>query len=136
MERITVQTSVQSDIHTVWEYWTKPEHIINWNFASNEWCCPKAENNLTPNGKFLWRMEAKDGSIGFDFEGVYDKIIDQKLITYKMLDGRKVDIEFTKNGNEVNIIETFDAEGTNSDEQQRAGWQAILANFKDYVESK
>ena len=84
MERITVKTSVQSDIKKVWNYWTKPEHITNWNFATDEWCCPKAENDLKPNGNFSWRMEAKDGSMGFDFTGTYDKIIDKELISYKM----------------------------------------------------
>jgi len=136
MNRITVKTSVKADIDKVWNYWTKPEHITNWNFASDEWCCPKAENNLHPNEKFSWRMEPKDGSMGFDFEGTYDKIINKKLISYKMSDGRKVDIEFKQNGNEIEVSETFDAEGTNTDEQQRAGWQAILENFKKYVESE
>ncbi|WP_437373748.1 SRPBCC family protein [Maribacter litoralis] len=133
---ITVKTSVNADINKVWDYWTKPEHIMNWNFASDEWCCPKAENNLKPNGKFSWRMEAKDGSMGFDFEGTYDKIIDKELISYKMGDGRNVEIEFAQSGDNVLITETFDAEGTNADEQQRAGWQAILENFKKYVESE
>lgn len=133
---ITVKTSVNADINKVWDYWTKPEHIMNWNFASDEWCCPKAENNLKPNGKFSWRMEAKDGSMGFDFEGTYDKIIDKELISYKMGDGRNVEIEFAQSGDNVLVTETFDAEGTNADEQQRAGWQAILENFKKYVESE
>lgn len=135
MGSITVQTSIKSAIDKVWEYWTKPEHITNWNFATAEWCCPNALNDLKPNGKFSWRMEANDGSMGFDFEGTYDNVIEKALISYKMADGRKVDIEFTQNGHEVTVSETFDAEGTNSDEQQRAGWQAILENFKKYVES-
>jgi uncharacterized protein YndB with AHSA1/START domain len=133
---ITVKTSVKADINKVWDYWTKPEHIKNWNFATDEWCCPSAENDLKPNGKFSWRMEAKDGSMGFDFDGTYNKVVDLELISYRMSDGRKVDIEFVQNGNEVTVSETFDAEGTNSDEKQRAGWQAILGNFKKYVESE
>lgn len=133
---ITVKTSVNADIDKVWNYWTKPEHIINWNFATDEWCCPKAENDLKPYGKFSWRMEAKDGSVGFDFTGIYDKVIEMELITYKMSDGRLVEIDFSENGNEVTVKETFDVEGTNLDEQQRAGWQAILENFKKYVESR
>ncbi len=136
MDRITVKTSVQAEIDKVWNYWTEPKHITNWNFATDEWTCPSAENDLKPNGTFSWRMEAKDGSMGFDFEGTYEKIVDKELISYKMSDGRKVDIEFTQNGNEIQVSETFDAEGTNSDEQQRAGWQAILGNFKKYVESE
>ena len=135
MNRITVKVSVKADIDKVWNCWTDPEHITNWNFATDEWCCPKAENNLRPNEKFSWRMEAKDGSMGFDFEGTYNKIAEKEWISYKMSDGRKVDIEFTQNGNEIQVSETFDAEGTNSDELQRAGWQAILGNFKKYVES-
>jgi len=136
MNRITVKVSVKADIDKVWNCWTDPEHITNWNFATDEWCCPKAENNLRPNEKFSWRMEAKDGSVGFDFEGTYNKIAEKEWISYKMSDGRKVDIEFTQNGNEIQVSETFDAEGTNSDELQRAGWQAILGNFKKYVESE
>lgn len=136
MNRITVKVSVKADIDKVWNCWTDPEHITNWNFATDEWCCPKVENNLRPNEKFSWRMEAKDGSMGFDFEGTYNKIVEKEWISYKMSDGRKVDIEFTQNGNEIQVSETFDAEGTNSDELQRAGWQAILGNFKKYVESE
>lgn len=136
MDRITVKTSVKADIDKVWKYWTKPEHITNWNFATDEWICPSAENHLKPNGTFSWRMEAKDGSMGFDFEGTYEKIVDKELISYKMSDGRKVDVEFTPNGTETIVSETFDAEGTNPDEQQREGWQAILGNFKRYVESE
>lgn len=131
---ITVETTIKAPISKVWESWTKPEHITNWNFASDEWYCPKAMNDLQSGGKFNWRMEAKDGSLGFDFTGVYDQIIDNELITYKMSDGRKVEIRFAEINNEVKLSESFEAEGTNSDEQQKAGWQAILSNFKNYVE--
>src|SRR5690606_37296105 len=106
-ERITVQTTVQSDLKKVWEYWTKPEHIVNWNFASDDWCCPSAINNLHPSEEFNWRMESKDGKIGIDFTGIYDEIIDQELISYKMSDGRAVNIEFIQSGNNVIIRETF-----------------------------
>lgn len=136
MERVVIKTSVQASIEKVWEYWTNPEHIKKWNFASDEWCCPRVTNILKPDEKFSWRMEAKDGSFGFDFEGVYTKIIDMERISYAMSDGRKVDIEFIQNVNEIEVRETFDAEGTNSDEQQRAGWQAILDNFRNYVDSQ
>ena len=132
---IAVQTTIQADIDKVWNYWTKPKHIINWNFATDEWCCPKAENDLKPKGKFSWRMETKDGSMGFDFNGNYERVLDKELITYKMEDGRFAKIKFSEKRNEVTLRETFEAEGTNSDEQQRAGWQAILENFKKYVES-
>ena len=133
-ETITVQITIHADLEKVWSCWTEPNHITHWNFASEEWCCPKAKNDLKPNGEFSWRMEAKDGSIGFDFTGVYQTIIENELITYKMVDERLVKIDFIKQGNEVTLVETFEAEGTNSDELQRVGWQAILANFKGYVE--
>ena len=136
MGKITVKTSIKGDINKVWDYWTKPEHIIHWNFASDEWCCPKAENDLKPNGKFSYRMEAKDGSMGFDFDGIYDEVIDKKHISSQLGDGRKVDIKFTQSGNETHISETVDAEEINTEELQRTGWQAILGNFKKYVESK
>ena len=120
MERITVSTSVQADLDKVWELWTKPEHIVNWNFASEEWCCPNATNKLKPGGAFNWRMESKDGKMGFDFTGIYDKIIDRERISYQMSDGRNADILFSQIGNEVTVSETFDAEGTNTIELQRA----------------
>ncbi len=132
--RITVKCTINSDIDKVWEAWTEPNHIIKWNFASDEWCCPSAENDLKAGGKFSSRMKAKDGSMGFDFEGIYDEVKEKELISYKMQDGRKVDIKFNSSGNNVEVVETFDAEGTNADEQQRAGWQSILNNFKNYVE--
>lgn len=136
LQPITVQTTILADIDRVWNAWTQPEHIINWNFASDDWCCPRATNELQPNGKFSLRMEAKDGSMGFDFEGDYQEIKEKELIIYKMSDDRQVKITFSVNGQEVTVSETFDAEGTNAAEQQRAGWQAILGNFKKYVESK
>jgi uncharacterized protein YndB with AHSA1/START domain len=136
MEKITVQTSVHADLNTVWDLWTKPEHITQWNFASDEWCCPIAENDLRPNGKFRSRMEAKDGSMGFDFEGIYSQVVEQQLISYGLADGRQVDIEFEQDGDTVVVTETFDPEEINITELQRAGWQAILDNFKKYVESK
>ncbi len=109
MESITVQISVQSDLNKVWEYWTNPNHITNWNFASDEWCCPRAVNDLKPNGKFMWRMEAKDGSMGFDFEGTYDEVIsiEKKWISYRMTDGRKVEIKFIQDGSGVSISENY-----------------------------
>lgn len=134
-QTITVQTSINSDIDTVWESWTNPDHITKWNFASDDWRCPSAINNLQPGKAFNWRMESKDGKIGFDFMGTYQKIVEKKLISYKMADGRNVTIQFLENEDHVILTETFDTEGTNSDEQQRAGWQAILENFKVYTES-
>ncbi len=132
---ITVETKIKAPISKVWENWTKPEHIVNWNYATDEWHCPTASNDLKPRGKFNWRMEAKDGSMGFDFTGVYDQVIENETISYTMSDGRKVEITFTEIIGEVKLSESFEAEGTSSDEMQRAGWQSILENFKEYVES-
>ncbi|KAA9333642.1 SRPBCC family protein [Adhaeribacter soli] len=132
---ITIETTVNAPVEKVWQFWTEPEHITQWNNASNDWHTPRAENDLRAGGKFLSRMEAKDGSFGFDFEGTYDKVKPNELITYSLGDGRKVKIDFTTNGSETKVAETFDAEDTNSAEMQRQGWQAILDNFKKYVEA-
>lgn len=132
---ITVEATVNAPIQKAWDYWTKPEHIMKWNFASDDWQCPKAENDIRTGGKFMSRMEAKDGSFGFDFEGVYDEVKPLELISYSMSDGRKVNIHFSSEGNQTTVKESFDAESENSAEMQKAGWQAILNNFKKYVES-
>jgi uncharacterized protein YndB with AHSA1/START domain len=132
---ITVETTVKAPVEKVWEHWTKPEHIIHWNNASDDWHSPKAENDLRTGGKFLYRMEAKDGSFGFDFGGVYDEIKTNELIAYTIGDGRKVKITFSGNGNETKVTETFEAENTNPLEMQKGGWQAILDNFKKYSEA-
>jgi uncharacterized protein YndB with AHSA1/START domain len=132
--KITIKTTIEAPIVKVWSFWTEPAHITKWNFATDEWQCPSATNDLRPNGEFNWRMEAKDGSMGFDFTGIYDEVKVNQLIAYKMSDGRGVEIHFSETDGSVTITEMFEAEGTNSDEQQRAGWQAILNNFKKYVE--
>ena len=132
---LTVQTTVSAPVTKAWEYWNEPKHITQWAFASPDWHTPRAENDLRTGGKFSSRMEAKDGSFGFDFGGVYDEVKDHELIRYTMGDGRTVNIMFTENGNETKIVESFEAEGTNSLEMQQAGWQAIMDNFKKYVES-
>jgi len=134
--KITIETTIQASIDKVWECWTSPTHVINWNFASPDWCCPRATNDLRAGGKFIYRMESVDGKMGFDFEGTYVEIIDNEKISYHLEDGRLVEITFSVDGNNVLLTESFEAEGTNSDEQQRAGWQAILENFKNYVESQ
>lgn len=132
---ITVFTSVNAPIEQVWEYWTKPEHIVNWNHASEDWHTPKAENDLREGGNFCWRMEAKDGSMGFDFEGKFDAIELRKRILYTLADGRKVTVGFKENGNSTTVTEVFEAENSNPVKLQQEGWQAILNNFKAYVES-
>lgn len=132
---VNVEVKVNSPIEKVWECFTKPEHIINWNFASDDWCCPNAVNDLKPGGKFSWRMESKDGAMGFDFEGVYDEVIEFEKLKYTLGDDRKVEIIFDSKNDFTLIKETFEAENVFSIEQQRQGWQAILNNFKKYVES-
>ena len=131
---ITVENTVKGPVEKVWKFWTKPEHIKKWNNASADWHTPHAENDLKVGGKFVSRMEAKDGSVGFDFGGVYDEVTLNESIAYTLADGRKVKIIFSGQGNETKVVETFEAENTNSIEMQKGGWQAILDNFKKYTE--
>lgn len=134
-QKISVETTLKAPVTKVWEYWTKPEHIVKWNQASDDWHTTSAENDLRTGGKFSSRMEAKDGSFGFDFGGIYDKINENESIEYTLNDDRKVQISFTISGGETKIIELFEAEDTNSLEMQKYGWQAILDNFKKYTEA-
>ncbi len=133
---ISVFITVNASLEKVWDFWTNPKHIIHWNFAGDDWHCPNAENNLKIGEKFNYRMEAKDGSVGFDFEAIYTKIIENQLIEYEMIDNRKVSISFEKQQNLVLITEKFDPENENSIELQQQGWQMILDNFKKYIEKK
>ena len=132
---ITIQTNVKAPVLKVWNYWTKPEHIIKWNQASDDWHTTRAENDLRVGGRFLARMEAKDGSFGFDFGGIYDEVKENEYIEYTIGDGIKVKIIFTSQNDKTEIVETFEAENTNSLEMQKGGWQAILDNFKKYTEA-
>lgn len=134
--KISIQTFVKSDIKKVWEAWITPADINKWNFASKDWHNPRSVNDLRVGGKFSYRMEAKDGSIGFDFEGKYTNVILYKLIEYIMSDDRSVSISFESVDAGIKVIETFEAEDENSAEMQRQGWQNILNNFASYVESK
>ncbi|WP_296705302.1 SRPBCC family protein [Algoriphagus sp.] len=133
--KITVQVSVNVSMEKAWEAWVKPKHIINWNFASPDWQCPKSENDLQPGGNFVSRMEAKDGSFGFEFGGVYQDVIKHQLISYILEDSRTVKITFEEKDEEILVVETFEAESENPIELQRDGWQAIMNNYKKYVES-
>lgn len=132
--KVTIQAQINASPSKVWDFWTNPTHIVNWNFASDDWCCPKAENDLRVGGKYSARMEAKDKSFGFDFECTYTEVVNLKTINYTMGDGRTAHTTFepSNNGNKVTTI--FDAEGTNPVEMQKNGWQAILNNFKKYTE--
>ncbi|MBF4518531.1 SRPBCC family protein [Flavobacterium sp. ANB] len=132
---ITVKNTINASIDKVWEFWTLPEHIKNWSFASTEWHTPYAENDLREGGKFKSTMAAKDGSMSFDFGGEYTLVEKNKAIEYVLDDGRKVEITFKETPNGVEVIESFDPETQNSEEMQRGGWHAILDNFKSYVEN-
>ena len=134
--KITVETYVQAPKNVAWKLWTTPEDIVQWNNASDDWHTPNAKIDLRAGGEFLYRMEAKDGSVGFDFGGVFDTIKPTECIAYTIGDGRKVEINFTGNGSITKIAETFETESQNSIELQRDGWQAILNNFKKYSESR
>jgi uncharacterized protein YndB with AHSA1/START domain len=132
--KITIKTSVNASIEKVWQYWTESKHVEKWNNASDDWHTPYAENDLRVGGKFLSRMEAKDGSFGFDFEGIYSDIIPFQTIKYGLADGREVEIMFKGKGQTTEVTEIFDAENENPIELQQGGWQAILNNFKKYAE--
>ena len=133
---ISVEITIQAPLKLVWGSWTNPMHIIKWNFVSNDWHCPRASNDLQVGGAFNWRMETKNGSVGFDFEGTYTVIVVNKRIEFELSDGRKAKIEFSESETGgVFVCESFEPEGSNNDELQRAGWQAILLNFKQHVES-
>lgn len=132
---ITVSTEVRGSIKSIWESWTLPEHIVHWNFADDSWHAPAALNDLHVGGKFTYRMEAKDGSAGFDFSGVYTEIAENEVIAYLMDDGRTARVTFEENGDSTLVTEVFEAEQMNPVDMQQAGWQMILDNFKRYTES-
>lgn len=132
---ITVETTVNAPVEKVWSFFTEPQHIKNWNNASEDWHTPRAENDLRPGGNFVYRMEAKDGSFGFDFGGTFDVVKENEYLEYTIGDGRKVKTSFISQGNSAKVVENFEAETTNPVEMQRAGWQSILDNFKKYTEA-
>lgn len=134
-QQITVEVTIYAPVEKVWKYFNTPDHVVQWNNASDEWFTPKAENDVRPGGTFNYRMEARDGSFGFDFMGVYDEVTENKYIAYTLGDGRKVSISFTGINEETKVVENFEAESTNPVEMQRQGWLAILKNFKHYVET-
>jgi uncharacterized protein YndB with AHSA1/START domain len=132
--KITVAVAINADLKRVWDYYTHPEHIIKWNFADPSWHCPAAENDFKVGGKYKARMEAKDGSFGFDFEAVYSEIVEGQEFTYEF-GGRTANVKFVVSDNQTQVIITFDPENENPLKLQKAGWQSILDNFKRYVES-
>lgn len=133
-KKITVETLVDAPVEKVWKCFTEPLHITKWNNASDDWHSPKAENDVRTGGRFNIRMEARDGSAGFDFRGTYDEVVPHEKLSYTMDDGRKVQVTFKETDNQTHVIETFETETENSIEMQREGWQAILNNFKKHTE--
>ncbi len=133
-DKITVGATVVGDKQKVWNYYTQPEHITKWNFADPSWHCPKATNDLIIGGRYVARMEAKDGSFGFDFEAVYTDIRQGEGFTYEF-GGRQANVELKETNGQTEVAITFDPETENPIELQRNGWQAILDNFKKYTES-
>lgn len=133
--KITVTAQINAPAEKVWEYYNDPEHVKQWNNASEDWHTPRAENDLRIGGSFTYRMEARDGSAGFDFGGTYDAVEEKQFMQYTMTDGRVVQVKFTENDGMTEIEVTFDPEAENELEFQRQGWQSILDNFKQYVES-
>ncbi|AYL95811.1 SRPBCC family protein [Mucilaginibacter celer] len=134
-DKITVNATVNAGVKKVWDYYTQPEHITKWNFADPSWQCPSASNDMRVGGKYAARMEAKDGSFGFDFEATYDEIVEGEKFTYTMPNGRQASVEFKENGDQTDVAVTFDPENQNSLEMQKNGWQAILNSFKSYTEA-
>jgi uncharacterized protein YndB with AHSA1/START domain len=135
MTQITVTTLIEAPIEHIWECWTNPDHIMEWNHASDDWHCPAATNDLTIGGTFSSTMSANDGSMSFDFEGIYTDIVENERIEYSLADDRHVSVTFEEEGNKIRVTEVFDAENENPIEMQQAGWQAILDNFRDYTEA-
>jgi uncharacterized protein YndB with AHSA1/START domain len=133
--KITVAADVAAPADQVWNCWTAPEHIVKWCQASDDWHAPYADNDVRVDGKFKTTMAAKDGSVSFDFEGVYTLVVPHKKLAYVMSDGRRVSITFEKSGDSTHISETFEAEDVHPIDVQQAGWQAILDNFKKHTEA-
>lgn len=133
--KVTIETTVKASPEKVWEYWNEPKHITKWNSASPEWHTPRATNDLRVNGRIVSRMEAKDGSAGFDFGGTYTKVEEPHHLAFTMDDDRKVEVHFQQKGDQIHIKETFEAEEQNPVDFQKQGWQAILDNFKSYIEN-
>ena len=133
---ITVSTKIKNKtIAQVWDYFTNPKHIIYWNYASDDWHCPKAENNLEAGKSFTYTMAAKNGKMSFDFTGMYTEIEPLSKISYVLTDNRKIFVTFKETEEGIEVVEKFDPETENSEELQQTGWQMILNNFKKYIES-
>jgi uncharacterized protein YndB with AHSA1/START domain len=132
---VRVSVNVNVPLKLAWEIFAEPDHIVNWNFATEEWHCPSATNDLRLNGSFSWRMEARDGSMGFDYAGKYNTVAEFEHIELSLDDGRKVWITFSEHDDQVEVAETFEIEDENAAEMQKIGWQNILNNYRSYAES-
>jgi uncharacterized protein YndB with AHSA1/START domain len=133
--KLNINANIALEKEIVWDLYTNPFHIVNWNFASDDWCCPRATNDLKVGGKYVGRMEAKDGSFGFDFEAIYNEVVEGEYFVYTTPDNRVIKVSFQSTGDYTLVNIEFDAENENSLELQQNGWQAILNNFKKYAES-
>jgi uncharacterized protein YndB with AHSA1/START domain len=133
--KITIEATINAPISKVWSAWNNPEDVMNWNMASPDWHCPAGTNDLRVGGKFVYTMAARDGSMSFDFEGVYTNVIEHERIEYVLADAREISVVFSADGSATRIVETFDPENENPAEMQRSGWQSILDSFKSYVEN-
>lgn len=134
--KITIEATIDAPVESVWKGYTTPADITQWNFASDDWCCPSAEADLRVGGGYKARMEARDGSLGFDFEAVYEEVEPNKALTMVMSDGRRARTTFEPAGGKTKVTTRFDAEDQNAIDMQRDGWQAILNHFKRHVEAK
>lgn len=132
---ITIEAMVAAPATRAWRAWTDPEHVVRWNFASDDWHCPRAAADLRVGGRFCSRMEAKDGSMGFDFEGTYTHVAPPAELRYQLGDEREVSVRFEPVAEGVRVIQSFEAESELEAEQQRQGWQQILNNFAAYAAS-
>lgn len=136
LEKVTVQATIQAPLENVWDYWNNPDHVKQWNAASDDWHTPEASNDLRVGGTFSYRMEAKDKSFGFNFYGIYNEVIPMERIVYTIGDERMVEVTFEQTADGIKVTEVFEAEDQNPVDMQRDGWQSILNRFKEYVEKK
>ena len=133
-QMIHTEVTVHVPVEKAWKFWTEPEHVMKWNFATKDWICPRADNDLRKGGKFNYRMESKDKAMGFDFYGTYDDVATHEKIEYTLGDNRKVRIQFVADGPDTHILQDFEAENENPADMQKFGWQAIMNHYKEYAE--
>ncbi len=133
-KQLKIEAFIEAPVSRVWQCWTRPEHITQWNFASEDWRCPSAQVDLRTGGEYLARMESRDGSMGFDFRGNYGEVVQEERVVLLLEDGRRAMTRFESSPTGTRVETVFDAETQNPPELQQQGWQAILNQFKFYVE--